>query len=299
MSSESGFLRITIGLDGSSGGRDALVLFDKLAPTASHVELVTVRVEDPFSAREVGASISAEGERQGALVAAEMNRRHIPADVRVRTTVATSVAAGLTSDARRHDSDLIVVGSSTRGTRASVLLGNDTRELLRHAPCAVAVAPKGLAEHPGGTLSTIGVGYGADAASRRALAVARDLQPAHGTLCVTRVAQASQPPLDPTSAATALLLHRPAAETVRAAGASEDLAGDFAGVDDVLIGSVRGGLLEFAQDIDLLVIGLHDRSPLGRMLHGHTTAESLLRELPCPLLAVPEAHVPVVSVPTG
>ena len=60
---------------------------------------------------------------------------------------------------------------------------------------------------------------------------------------------------------------------------------------NVTLGSVRDGLLELAQWVDLLVIGLHHRSALGRLLHG-STADELLHDLPCPLLAVPELPLP-------
>jgi nucleotide-binding universal stress UspA family protein len=62
-----------------------------------------------------------------------------------------------------------------------------------------------------------------------------------------------------------------------------------AGADhaEARLGRVCDGLLDLATDADLLVVGLHQRSPLGRLLRG-STAEELLCELPCPLLAVPD-----------
>lgn len=56
------------------------------------------------------------------------------------------------------------------------------------------------------------------------------------------------------------------------------------------------GLLEVAHDVDLLVVGLHERSPLGRLLHGRTTAEGLMRAMPRSLLAVPDGSQ---RVPAG
>jgi nucleotide-binding universal stress UspA family protein len=64
----------------------------------------------------------------------------------------------------------------------------------------------------------------------------------------------------------------------------------------VLVGSVRGGLLELAERVDLLIIGLHRRSLLGRLLRG-SAADALVRELPCPLLAVPERLAGVRAAP--
>lgn len=49
-------------------------------------------------------------------------------------------------------------------------------------------------------------------------------------------------------------------------------------------------------DVDLSVVGLHERSPLGRLLDGRTAAEGLMRAMPCSLLAVPDGSQ---RVPAG
>jgi hypothetical protein len=52
------------------------------------------------------------------------------------------------------------------------MLGDDTRSALNGAPCAVAIAVRGYAEHPR-PLVTIGVGYNDTPESEAALALAR------------------------------------------------------------------------------------------------------------------------------
>lgn len=286
---ETGFSTVVIGVDGAAGGRDAFVLLSQIAAAATRVEFVGVAVKEPHNAWTEGPAAGTKAEEQGVRFVEELRRRHPEAEVSFTTTTEVSVAAGLTEVARRHDADLIVVGSSGRGALRRVLLGDTTQALLRHAPCAVAVAPKGLAEHPGVELSAIGVGYGEDAASRRALTVARALEPAGGTLSVTRMIKDPHPPMNPALATTTLLVDAVVFDTRTATGAA-DVAQALPGVDEaqVVIGSVHGGLLELAGHVDLLVVGLHDRSPIGRLLHGRTAAERLLHDLPCPLLALPE-----------
>lgn len=136
------------------------------------------------------------------------------------------------------------------------------------------MAPRGSAERPSGAITAIGVGYGTDAASQRAGELARWLKPPGCSLRLTQVAHTSI-----------------------AAEASERPA-KLEGFDElnVLFGSVRGGPLELADRVDLLVIGLHRRSAIGRLLRG-STADALQGELPCPLLAVPELplHVSIGS----
>jgi nucleotide-binding universal stress UspA family protein len=54
---------------------------------------------------------------------------------------ARSAADGLHAFARHHGHDLIVVGASRAGDLDRLLIGDDTRDVLRNPPCAVAVAP--------------------------------------------------------------------------------------------------------------------------------------------------------------
>jgi nucleotide-binding universal stress UspA family protein len=87
------------------------------------------------------------------------------------------------------------------------------------------------------------------------------------------------------------------------AQAPHSAQGAFAGVADVeeerrwSMGSVSDGLLDVCGDVDLLVVGLHHRSPFGRLIYG-STAEAVLRRLPCALLAVPDAAQPQRSKDT-
>ena len=54
------------------------------------------------------------------------------------------------------------------------MLGDDTRAALNGAPCAVAIAPVGYAEHPA-PLARIGIAYNSTPEAAAALALAREL----------------------------------------------------------------------------------------------------------------------------
>jgi Universal stress protein family len=76
----------------------------------------------------------------------------------LRWSPCTPPGRGLHELAEMLGSDLLVVGSCERGLFGRVMVGNDTRAALDGAPCAVAIAPAGYAEHPA-PIGKIGVAY--------------------------------------------------------------------------------------------------------------------------------------------
>ncbi len=282
------FSSVVVGVDGGEGGRDALALARVLAPDAAVVTLVHVDVLAPAYAA-VADQIREEAiEQELEALAGDLRARGGGGTVHTRLALAVTVADGLADAARAEGADLLVVGSSRRGRMARILLGDDTRAVLRRAPCAVAVAVarSGQASARGTSLGSIAVGYDADvdAASERALALALALRPEAGT--ITAVHVEPPPSLALPLAAAGVFPVRARAAALEAA---EQAVARAARADHVeaRLGRVCDGLLEIAAHADLLVVGLHHRSPLGRLLRG-STAHDLLRELPCALLAVPE-----------
>ena len=69
-------------------------------------------------------------------------------DAEVFCVEARSVASGLHELGVSRRADLLVIGASRRDDYDRALVGDDTREVLGHAPCAVAVAPMGFATRP-------------------------------------------------------------------------------------------------------------------------------------------------------
>lgn len=281
MSNDSCFGTVIVGVDGASGGRDAFELVLRLAPDAERLILVAVDLSDP-----VGPEIDRGVNRtDAALQAAEFSQSASATgpEILVQVLRAGTVADGLVDKARRCAADLIVVGCSQRGPIMRVLLGDDTRAVLHRAPCPVAVAPRGFAEHPPDAITTIGVGYDGDGdgASERAVDIARKLEPPDGSLRLTQV-------VFPSPSSMKRLPYGITPEDRERLAALEDF--DERGVT---FGSVRYGLLELAQRVDLLVIGLHQKAWFDQLVH-RSTADELLHELPCALLAVPD---PLPKIP--
>jgi len=73
---------------------------------------------------------------------------------------------------------VIVIGSGSPNPVEQIVLGDEAREVLDGAPCAVAVASRGYAARAHG-LRTIGVAYDGSAESEKALATARTIAAEH------------------------------------------------------------------------------------------------------------------------
>ena len=156
------FTRIVVGVDSREGGRDALALAACLQ-AAGGGELVALHAcaSEPLIREDVLVLVEAELARAGATG---------------RAVVVTdrSPAHALRTIADREGAELIVVGSSRRGGADRIVAGDDAAATLHCAPCAVAVAPCGLAGSPH-ALRRIGVGLDDSRESRVALEVARRL----------------------------------------------------------------------------------------------------------------------------
>lgn len=130
---------IVVGVDGAKGGEDALALALRLAREGTSIVAVGVSPTasgdpHPPSDDPYGRADPAREEAVRTQAAAH--------ELPVEFLLARSVADGLHDAAQRHSADLIVIGTSRRSGIGRVLDGDDTRATLRHAPCAVAVAPR-------------------------------------------------------------------------------------------------------------------------------------------------------------
>lgn len=257
------FRTVVAGTDGRPGGQEALRLARRLAAPEATIIVCSVAMDS----RNTDAARRAVDEAREGLHG-----------LHGEVVVAGSVAEGLHDVATEHDADLLVVGSSHRGLAGRVLLGDDAVHTVRHAPCAVAVAPRG---YPGDVaLRTIGVGYDRRPTSEHALAVARELAEATGATLRARHVVAVGTWVTPPNAYAGSAID----EEVRTA--RESIAA-LQGVEgDVEVGFPADDLARFAEDLDLLVVGSSDRSGLGRVLLG-STAEMLTGRSAAPLLVVP------------
>jgi len=177
---------IVAGVDGREGGRDALALAGRLALLAGG-ELVAVRALpfDAYAGRGGGpqhsALADAEAQRQ-----VEHDLAEAGLTARTRLIVDTSPARALHRMAEALDADVIVVGSTRHGAVGGVFAGDDAAATLHASSCAVAVAPRGLADEEWTPVSRIGVGLDASAEAHQALALAVALATDCGASLVVR-----------------------------------------------------------------------------------------------------------------
>ncbi len=270
------FDSVVVGVDGRPAGRDAIALARMLADPQGRVVLAHVH---PHGHGSRSSHDAAQSERSRVLLERERAAADLQAEV--RCVAAPSAGHGLHELVERLDADLLVVGSCSRGFAGRVLLGNDTRDAMRDAPCAVAVAPVGY-ERDLSSLATIGVGYDGSPASRAALFTARRL--AGERDAGLRALQVVPLPAAPYAGFAGVVW------TEALDGMMADARRDLAALPDVqgdaVLGLTEEELASFSGRVDLLVVGCHAsrrrRRPAFGSILGHLAGHSS-----CPLLALP------------
>ncbi len=262
------FERVLVGYDGSGRSEDALALAHAFAGSPGDITAACAYRNELLTARVSMGAPGGEAAREHALaVLAPL------ADQGFRTHAApgASAAAALSDYAEAGAFDLIVLGSTHRGTVGRVLAGATAAQLLHGAPCAVAVAPHGYGRHDPEAISRVGVAYTDTPAGHEALRVAHALADERsGTLIV----------LD-------------AADRVTVAGEAEltEAVARFAGgavpIDSrLLLGPPAEQLVACSGTVDLLVMGSRGFGGLRRALLGSVSSQ-VVREAACPVVVVP------------
>ena len=272
------FDKVLIGVDGRSGGRDAIALARQLV--SGKGRLVLAHVYREASAVSFGAGLVVDDRRRAEeLVTAQRRVTGVEAETVVRLD--GPPGRGLHQIAEHEHADVLVVGSSHRGPLGRVLVGDDTQAALNGAPCAVAIAPRGYAL-ANGPWTTIGVGDDGSAESELARAAARELAARHHATVRLRsvVALQSLPACEEEPAEWT-------SPTVEAVERERRRLGEIEGVvGDVVYGDASEELARFAAEVDLLIVGSRGYGPLGRLVNGSTSI-SLARHCPRPLLVMP------------
>ncbi len=251
-------------------------------------------LSDPLIVPLTGLSWK-ELHKQAEITLAETRDSLVP-DARVVIETDFSVARALERVAAREHVDLVVLGSSPQAHTGQVRIGYRTRQLIGDAQCALAVAPRGLAEAGTTAIERIGVGYDGGPESEAALALAGVIARAAGAELGVRAVVDDRIPT--------FGLRGPRGSRVVAEWESliaddvEDLrkqaveAAKGAGVDarvEVLSGHPADLLLELSEEVDLLVLGSRRWGTVARLLLG-STGEALLHGAVCPMLVVPRTH---------
>jgi len=204
----------------------------------------------------------------------------LPDSVRVQSLGigSSSSARGLHDLAEGEKADLLVLGSTHRGRVGQVLPGSVAEVLLRGAPCAVVVAPRGYRDHQPDTIGALGAGFDGSAEAERALEDADRLATTLGA-SLRAIAVAPRHRFGG-NGQDAHPLEERLHGALRALGRSPESDGQL------LDGEPATALADAASDLDLLVAGSRGYGPMRHVLLGSVSGP-LMRACPCPLLILP------------
>jgi nucleotide-binding universal stress UspA family protein len=276
------FKNVLVGVDGRPNGRDAIALVSRLADPTGTLTLAHVHSGALRPSHAISPGLVRE-ERKASHELLEQERIAADVSAELISIEAMSPGGGLHEQAEELNADLLVVGSCSHGAFGRAMLGDDTRAALNGAPCAVAIATLGYAEHPT-PITKIGVAYNGSPQSTAALAAARDLARATGaTIHALEVVSI------PTLAYTGIM--------PPAIGESIDVMlqqatsrmKELPGVDGRAVYGLTGEeLAAFGDEVDILVVGSRGYGPVKRLVLG-STADYLERHARCPLLVLPRS----------
>lgn len=274
------FTNVVVAVADRETGADAVALAKRLSEAGGRLTLGHVY----FGDERLWRGTSAEYDRVERETATEMLgdvRTAAGVDAEFKVVGAGSVGHGVHMIAEAAGADLLVVGSSRRGLIGRVLVGDDTREALNGAPCAVAIAPQGYAQRPA-HMSEIGVGFNGSYESKHALDFARKLAAEWGVK-VSAFETVSMPTY--MFAGGLSPIEEPLDEMVTEARSRIEALGVEG---HAAYGRPSEELAIYSASLDLLVVGSRDFGPVGRLVHGSTTKQ-LARMARCPLLVLTRA----------
>ncbi len=268
---------VLVGVDGRSGGHDAVALARRLVDSPRRLTLVHVHeettgivVHDFDAAARDEAQWLLEGERESA-----------GPEAKSVSIAAPSVGAGLHRLAEQDAADLLIVGTSRHGLVGRVLLGDDTRASLDGAPCPVGIAPAGYADisRP---IALIGVGYDGSPESDAALALARTLA---ADSDVKIRALSIVPALSAAYASPPTTYLNTRIDTLMSEARAR--LSELDGVEGrVAYGLPVEELTAFGEEVNLLLVGSRRYGPARHLMLG-STSKHLTRSARCPLLVLP------------
>jgi len=201
-----------------------------------------------------------------------------------------SPALALQRLAAESDAELIVVGSSNRGVLGRTLAGSVGESLLADAPCAVAVASRGLSARPQAPVARIGVAFDGSPEARSALETAVELAGRLGAqVYVVTVAEFPRYGLGTSYSILTKGEYEDAERQEKKRilqRALDRVPDELRAEGQLLTGGAGAKLAEAAADYDLMVAGSRGYGAVRRTALGSAT-RVLVREAPCPILVVP------------
>jgi nucleotide-binding universal stress UspA family protein len=274
------FKNVLVGVDGRPNGRDAIALASRLTDPDGKLTLAHVHSGELRPSHAITPGLVRE-ERQAPEKLLERERATADVSAELISIVSMSPGRGLHLQAEEQNADLLVVGSCSHGAVGRVMLGDDTRAALNGAPCAVAIASLGYAEHPA-PIAKVGVAYNESPESKAGLAVARELAaPTRASVHALEVVPIT------TYAYTGLV---PSAIGDSIDAMLQEANGRLKKLSGVEARAVYGltgeELASFGDGVDILVVGSRGYGPMRRLVLG-STSHYLERHARCSLIVLP------------
>ena len=123
--------RVVIAWDASREATRALSEADDILEFSEKVTVVTI---------DAKPKMFGHGDQPGANIAAHLQRRGLPAEVRNVESGARSAALAILEEAKALDADLVVMGGYAHSRLRELVFGGATRELLRTATVPILMA---------------------------------------------------------------------------------------------------------------------------------------------------------------
>jgi nucleotide-binding universal stress UspA family protein len=274
------FKNVLVGVDGRPNGRDAVALAARLVEDGGRLTLAHVHPGELHPLHAITPGLLAE-EAAASMKLLEQERAAVDVSAELVSVVAASPGGGLHRQAEERHADLIVVGSCSRGAFGRAMLGDDARAALNGAPCAVAIALRGYADHPK-PFADVGVGYNDSPESKAALAAARKVaEPTRANVHALEVVSI------PTYAYTGLMPPTIGEGIDTMLSEAKARLRKLSDVDGRAVYGLTGEeLAAFSDEMDLLVVGSRSYGPVRRLVLG-STSDYMERHSRCSLLVLP------------
>lgn len=194
---------------------------------------------------------------------------------------------GLKEIAAAEDADLIVVGSADRGRLGRVLPGSFGERVLNDAPCAIAIAPLGLADREF-RLRRITIGYDGSKEAGAALTLAIELARRAGAALL--ILGAVEVEINVTGFGPDSLDETEVARMRRHLDRARARVPDSLAVETRLLrGTPSHAIAAAAEGSDLLLLGSRGHYGPARRLFLGSLATQVTRDAPCATLIAPAA----------
>ncbi len=276
----------TDGSDGASAAFEHVLRVASFHDATVHVLNVADTTRD--SVTRIGDEVVDALEREGRAAVEEAADRAADRGVETVTAVVQGgVTETITAYATEHEADLIAMPTRGRTGLERLLLGSTTERVLRHTTEPVlSIRPDGEpATYPyEDVLVATDGSETAAAAVDRAVALAGRVD---ATLHVLSVVDVEDLGADAHAGVDAFVGQ--AEDDVAAAAATAEEAG-LTATETVEVGTSAARAIRLhaeANEVDVVVLGTHGRTGVGRYLLG-SVAERTVRTAPVPVLTVPE-----------